>query len=169
VPAQKLTKVTNATEFRLRRRSTFADDLLAAMASLLSFRLRSRASLELEVIALRHQLSVLKRQRLGRARLFCADRLLWISLYRIWPQAINAVMLVKPTTVLQWHRRGFRLVWYRSGARQATPDDLRGSRFDPPNEYHKSALGRPSDSRRETCCGDPKSPPPLGAASRRTT
>jgi hypothetical protein len=47
---------------------------LVAMVSLLSFRLRSRASLELEVIALRDQLSVLKRQRLGRAKLFSARR-----------------------------------------------------------------------------------------------
>jgi putative transposase len=92
---------------------------LAAVTSLLSFRLRSRASLELEVIALRHQLGVLKRQRPGRAKLLYADRLLWIWLYRIWPQAINAMVLVKPTTVLQWHRRGFRFVWrYRSGARR---------------------------------------------------
>jgi putative transposase len=95
---------------------------LAAVASLLSFRLRSRASLELEVIALRHQLGVLKRQRPGRAKLLDADRLLWIWLYRIWPQAINAMVLVKPTTVLEWHRRGFRLVWrYRSGARRRPP------------------------------------------------
>jgi putative transposase len=92
---------------------------LAAITSLLSFRLRSRASLELEVIALRHQLAVLKRRRLGRTKLFYADRLLWIWLYRIWPQAINAMVLVKPTTVLQWHRRGFRFVWrWRSGARR---------------------------------------------------
>jgi hypothetical protein len=83
---------------------------LAAIASLLSFRLRSRTSLELEVIALRHQLAVLKRQRPGRVKLLGADRLLWIWLYRIWPQAINAMVFVKPTTVLQWHRRGFRLV-----------------------------------------------------------
>jgi hypothetical protein len=65
---------------------------LAAIASLISFRLRSRASLELEVIALRHQLSVLKRKRPGRARLFYADRLLWIWLYRLWAQAINAMV-----------------------------------------------------------------------------
>jgi putative transposase len=51
---------------------------LAAIASLLSFRLRSRTSLELEVIALRHQLAVLKRQRPGRVKLLGADRLLWI-------------------------------------------------------------------------------------------
>ena len=77
---------------------------LSAIVSFLSFRIRSRASLELEVIALRHQLSVLKRRRLGRARFFYADRLLWIWLCRIWPQAVNAMALVKPTTVMQWHR-----------------------------------------------------------------
>jgi len=92
---------------------------LSVMVSFLSFRVRSRASLELEVIALRHQLSVLKRQRPSRARLFRADRLLWVLLYRIWPQAIHAMVLVKPTTVLEWHRRGFRLALpWRSGARR---------------------------------------------------
>jgi putative transposase len=92
---------------------------LSAIVSFLTFRLRSRTSLELEVIALRHQLGVLKRQRRGHVRLLYADRLLWIFLYRIWPQAINAMVLVKPTTVLQWHRRGFRLTWrWRSRARR---------------------------------------------------
>jgi len=109
---------------------------LTAIASLLSFRIRSRAALELEVIALRHQLGVLKRQRPGRARLFCADRLLWVLLYRIWPRAIDAMILVKPTTVLQWHRRSFRLAWrWRSWARRprAASSSLRGSRFDSSN------------------------------------
>jgi putative transposase len=93
---------------------------LPAIVSLLSFRPRSRTSLELEVIALRHQLGVLKRQRPGHVRLFYPDRLLWIFLYRLWPQAINAMVLVKPTTVLQWqHRRGFQLTWrWRSRARR---------------------------------------------------
>jgi putative transposase len=90
---------------------------LSAIVSFLSFRVRSRAALELEVIALRHQLGVLKRRRPGRARILFADRLLWIWLCRIWPQAINVMVLVKPTTVMQWHRRGFRLAWrWRSGA-----------------------------------------------------
>jgi putative transposase len=82
---------------------------LSALASLLSFRIRSRASLELELLALRHQVAVLRRRRPGRARLFCADRLLWVWLYRIWPRALNAMVLVKPATVVQWHRRGFQL------------------------------------------------------------
>ena len=87
--------------------------ILAALVSLLSFRVRSRASLELELVALRHQVTVLRRQWLGRARLFCADRLLWVWLYRIWPQALNTMMLVKPATVIQWHRNGFPLYWRR--------------------------------------------------------
>src|SRR5882762_4561903 len=85
--------------------------LLSALISLLSFRPRSRSSLELELIALRHQVAVLRRQRPGRPKLFCADRLLWVWLYRIWPQALHAMVLVKPATVIQWHRKGFRLYW----------------------------------------------------------
>ena len=84
-----------------------------------SFRVRSRASLELEVIALRHQLGVLKRRRRGRARFFFADRLLWIWLCQIWPQAVNAMVLIKPTTVMQRHRGVFRFAWrWRSGGTQ---------------------------------------------------
>ena len=85
--------------------------ILSALVSLLSFRVRSRASLELELVALRHQVTVLRRQRPGRARLFCADRLVWVWLYQVWPQILNAMVLVKPATVIQWHRKGFRLYW----------------------------------------------------------
>src|SRR5450631_4181082 len=87
--------------------------LLSALGSLLSFRLRSRASLELELVALRHQVTVLHRQRPGQPRLFSTDRLLWVWLYRIWPQVLNTMVLVKPATVVQWHRKGFRLYWRR--------------------------------------------------------
>src|SRR4030081_2716848 len=87
--------------------------LLSALGSLLSFRVRSRASLELELVALRHQVAVLRRQRPGQPRLFSTDRLLWVWLYRIWPQDLNTMVLVKPATVVQWHRKGFRLYWRR--------------------------------------------------------
>jgi putative transposase len=74
-------------------------------------RFRSRAVLELENLALRHQLHVLRRQRPGRPRLFTIDRLLWIWLYRLWPHCLDMMVLVKPATVVQWHRQGFRLFW----------------------------------------------------------
>lgn len=93
--------------------------ILSALASLLSLRVRRRTSLELEVVALRHQVAVLRRQRPGRLRLFSTDRLPWVWLYRIWAQALNAIVLVKPATVIQWHRRGARLNWrWRSRSRR---------------------------------------------------
>jgi transposase InsO family protein len=92
--------------------------ILSALVSLLSFRVRSRASLELEVVALRHQVTVLRRQRSGRLRFFSTDRLLWVWLYRIWPRALHTMVLVKPATVIQWNRKGFRLYWrWRSRSR----------------------------------------------------
>jgi hypothetical protein len=67
-------------------------------------RFRSRAVVELENLALRHQMHVLRRQRPGRLRLFTLDRLFWVWLYRIWPRCLEAMVLVKPATVIQWHR-----------------------------------------------------------------
>jgi putative transposase len=95
--------------------------ILSAFVSLLSFRLRSRASLELELVALRHQVAVLRRQRKGRFPLSSTDRLLWVWLYRIWPQALNVMVLVKPATVIQWHRKGFRLYWWWRSRRRGRP------------------------------------------------
>src|SRR6266436_9396792 len=95
--------------------------ILSTVVSILAFRLRSRASLELELIALRHQVSVLRRQHPGRPRLFSTDRLLWVWLYRIWPQVLNTMVLVKPATVVQWHRKGFRLYWRRRSRRLGRP------------------------------------------------
>jgi putative transposase len=95
--------------------------ILSALVSLLSFRVRSRASLELELVALRHQVIVLRRQRPGQLRLFSTDRLLWVWLYRVWPQVLNAMVLVKPATVVQWHRKGFRLYWWWRSRRLGRP------------------------------------------------
>src|SRR5882724_3355772 len=74
-------------------------------------RFRSRAVLELENLALRHQLHVLRRRRPDRPRLFTIDRLRWVWLYRLWPRCLDTMVLVKPATVVQWHRQGFRLFW----------------------------------------------------------
>ena len=94
---------------------------LSALGSLLSFRVRSRASLELELVALRHQLAVLRRQRPGQPRLFFTDRVLWVWLYQTRPQVLDAMVLVKPATVVQWHRKGFRLYWRRRSRHLGRP------------------------------------------------
>src|SRR5216683_1846030 len=85
--------------------------LVRSIVSVLARRFRNRGVLELENLALRHQLSVLRRQRPGRPHLIVIDRLLWVWLYRIWPRCLDTMVLVKPATVVQWHRRGFRLFW----------------------------------------------------------
>ena len=73
--------------------------------------LRDRAALQLELIALRHQLLVLERKRTTRPRLTRIDRFFWVWLYRLWPGCLDVVVMVKPDTVIRWHRRGFRLFW----------------------------------------------------------
>jgi putative transposase len=85
--------------------------VLSAPVSVLSFRFRSRASLELELVSSRHQLSVLGRQRARRYRLYSADRLLWVWLYRVWPRVLDGLVIAKPATLVKWHRKGFRIYW----------------------------------------------------------
>jgi hypothetical protein len=66
--------------------------------------LKSRRRLEAEVVVLRHQLNVLRRAAPSNLRLTVADRLIVIWLYCIFPSLIKAVAIVKPATVLRWHR-----------------------------------------------------------------
>jgi hypothetical protein len=80
-----------------------------SIVAALARRFRSRAVVELENLALRHQLHVLRRQRTGRLRLITIDRLPWVWLYWLWPRCLETMVLVKPATVVQWHRQGFRL------------------------------------------------------------
>src|SRR6202035_2591368 len=74
-------------------------------------RLRSRASLEAENLVLRQQVIVLSRQSRSRVRLRNIDRLIFVWLYRFFPAILNAITVVKPETVIRWHRRGFRAYW----------------------------------------------------------
>lgn len=77
---------------------------ISALFSWLACRFRSRVKLELEVVALRHQVAVLHRHWPGRPRFWSIDRLLWVWLYRVWPRCLEVMVLVKPATVVQWHR-----------------------------------------------------------------
>jgi putative transposase len=98
-------------------RSVVVSLLLALRASL-----RDRAALQLEILALRHQLHVVNRSRPQRLRLTQADRRLWVLLSRVWNEWRAAVVIVKPETVLAWHRRGFRLFWtWKSRRRLGRP------------------------------------------------
>jgi hypothetical protein len=67
-----------------------------------------RHRLGMEVAALRHQLVVFKRKQ-PRPRLCVCDRAFWVALRRLWPGWVNALVIVKPDTVVSWHRAGLRL------------------------------------------------------------
>ena len=69
-----------------------------------------RHRLGMEVAALRHQVVVFKRKQ-PRPRVCSCDRAFWVALRRLWPGWVNALIIVKPDTVMSWHRAGFRLFW----------------------------------------------------------
>jgi hypothetical protein len=82
---------------------------LATLLATLSSILRSRAALELENLALRHQIGVLQRSARKRPKLILLDRLFWAWLSRVWSDWRSALAIVQPETVIAWHRRSFRL------------------------------------------------------------
>ena len=92
-------------------------------------RFRSERRLEAEIVVLRHQLNVLRRKMPSRPRLTLLDRLIFVWLYRCRPAVLNAVTIVRPETVVRWHRDAFRLYWrWKSrahGGRPRISSDLR--------------------------------------------
>ena len=84
---------------------------LTALLTNLSSIFYSRAALQLENLALRHQIGVLQRSARKRPRLTPMDRLLRVWLSRIWSDWRAALAIVKPETVVAWHRKSFRLFW----------------------------------------------------------
>lgn len=90
---------------------------------------RSRASLQAEILTLRHQLNVLRRKSPQRLTFTSIDRLVFAGLYRLAPGVLDALKIVRPETVIRWHRAGFRAYWRwksrpRSG-RPTTPLEIR--------------------------------------------
>jgi transposase InsO family protein len=90
---------------------------------------RSRASREAEILALRHQLNVLRRKSPKRPTFSGIDRLVFAGLYRLAPGMLNALTIIKPETVIRWHRAGFRAYWrWKSrpySGRPKTPLEIR--------------------------------------------
>src|SRR5204863_672974 len=84
---------------------------LTTFLATLSTILRSRVAVELEILALRHQIGVLQRSAIKRPKLSPVDRIFWVWLSRIWSDWRSALAIVKPETVIAWHRKGFRLFW----------------------------------------------------------
>jgi hypothetical protein len=83
---------------------------------------RSRASLEAEILILRHQLNIQRRHLPKRLSFNAMDRMIFVGLHRLVPSTLNALTLVKPETVVGWHRAGFRSYWrWKSRPRSGRP------------------------------------------------
>ncbi len=96
--------------------------ILRALWWTIGSRFKSRERLEAENLALRHQVTVLRRSAPERLRLRSSDRCLLVWLYRLWPGVVNSIVIVKPDTVLRWHRRGFKAFWrWQSRGRPGRP------------------------------------------------
>ena len=74
---------------------------------------RSRARLEAEILVLRQQINVLRRNSPRRFVFQTFDRLVFVGLYRLAPGILDALAIVRPDTVVRWHRVGFRQFWRR--------------------------------------------------------
>ena len=71
---------------------------------------RTRLELVIENLALRQQLAVFKHKR-SRPRMGPGDRMFWVFLRSVWRNWVNALIVVEPDTVVQWHRQGFKWFW----------------------------------------------------------
>ena len=106
---------------------------------------RSRTDTAIEVLALRQQVAVLKRKR-PRPTLNSVDRLFWTTLRAVWCRWADVLVIVKPETVIAWHRAGFRLYWRWHSRRQGGRPKV--------TEERRELIGRLADE--NTDWGAPK-------------
>src|ERR1700686_3366887 len=96
--------------------------LICFVLAVLASPFKSNIRLEAENAVLRHQLIVLRRKLKGRARLANNGRWFFVQLYRWVPSTLPVLMIIRPETLVRWHRAGFRRYWrWKSGRRGGRP------------------------------------------------
>src|SRR6266851_9083967 len=96
--------------------------LLCFVLAVLTSPFKSKSRLQAENMALRHQLNVLRRKVRRRVWLTNNDRWFFVQLYRWFPSILQVLTVVRPETVVRWHRTGFRLYWrWKSRSRGGRP------------------------------------------------
>jgi hypothetical protein len=104
-------------------------DVVVSLWSALNRLFRSRVRLETEILILRQQINVLRRNSRKRFAFRTLDRLVFVGLYRLVPGIVDALAIVRPETVVRWHRAGFRSFWRcrsrRRGGRPRAPPEIR--------------------------------------------
>jgi hypothetical protein len=103
--------------------------LLCFVLAVLTSPFKSKLRLEAENVVLRHQLIVLRRKLYGRVRLTNNDRWFFVQLYRWFPSILQILAIIRPETLVRWHRAGFRCYWrWKSRSLEGRPQidaDLR--------------------------------------------
>src|ERR1700682_308029 len=123
--------------------------LLCFALAVLASPFKSKLRLEAENAVLRHQLIVLRRRLHGRVRLTNNDRWFFIQLYRWFPSILQVLTIIRPETLVRWHRAGLLLLALEGAPiGRATADRHGAARVDPADERRKPALGRATHSRR---------------------
>jgi transposase InsO family protein len=98
------------------------DDLCRLIWCFVAGLFRSRAALHTEILILRHQLNVLRRRSPKRLVFNNIDRLVFAGLYSLSPNVLGALKIIRPETVVRWHRAGFRTYWrWKSRSRGGRP------------------------------------------------
>ena len=92
--------------------------LLLFLLNLLGLPFKSKSCLAAENAALRQQVIVLQRKVRSRVEFTDGERLFFIQLYRWFPSVLSAIKIIRPATVLRWHRKGFRGYWRLRGGFQ---------------------------------------------------
>src|SRR5260370_13588275 len=104
-------------------------DILTLLWTALTSLFRSRVRLAAEILVLRQQINLLRRNSPKRSVLRPFDRLVFVGLYRLAPTIVDALAIVRPETVVHWHRAGFRSFWRwksrRCGGRTSVPPHIR--------------------------------------------
>src|ERR1700689_3227844 len=85
--------------------------LFCFVLTVLASPFRSKLRLEAENAVLRQQLNVLRRRLRGRVRLTNNDRWFFVLLYRWFPSILQVLTIIRPETLMRWHRSGFRCYW----------------------------------------------------------
>ena len=84
---------------------------LCFVLAILASPFKSKRRLEAENAALRHQLIILRRMVRGRVQLTNSDRWIFVQLYRWFPSLLQVLTIIRPETLVRWHRAGFRCYW----------------------------------------------------------
>jgi hypothetical protein len=92
--------------------------LFIALFAFVASSFRTRAALQAEILALRHQLAVFQKNAPRRLHFQRSDRFLWVLLSRWWPGWRRSLHIVRPDTVIGWHRRTFAWYWTRKSRRR---------------------------------------------------